>query len=202
MQESKKTLSNQARTRATQTALLDAARELFATKGYADTGTPEIVARAGVTRGALYHHFVDKHGLFRAVVEREAQAVVEQIENESMQSDSALDAMLTGADAYFEAMSLPGRTRLLLLEGPAILGVTDVAEIDRRSGQRTLRDGLAQALSGDEVESVPVDALAAILSAAFDQAAFAVAGGAAVEDYKAALRILLLGIPGMKSEVD
>lgn len=198
MQTSRKVISNQARTRATQSALLGAARHLFAEKGYADTGTPEIVAAAGVTRGALYHHFVDKLGLFRAVVEREAEAVAEQIENETTDSDSALDAMLTGADAYFEAMSLPGRTRLMLLEGPAILGVTEMDEIDRRSGQNALRHGLELVLASEESGSVPLDALSAVLSAAFDQAAFAVAAGARVEDYKAALRILMLGIPGMR----
>ena len=196
-QESKKALSNRVRTQATRAVLLDAARRLFAEKGYADTGTPEIVASAGVTRGALYHHFSDKLELFRAVVEREAEAVAEQIASESMESDSALEAMLAGADAYFEAMSIPGRARLLLLEGPAILGVPAMAEVDRRTGGNELRQGLGAVLEGMDSAVVPIDALSAMLSAAFDKAALAVVSGESIDEYKAALRILLSGIPGM-----
>jgi AcrR family transcriptional regulator len=180
--------------------LIEAARHLFAEKGYADTGTPEIVSRAGVTRGALYHHFPDKLELFRAVVEGEAEAVAEQIANESMESDSALEAMLDGADAYFEAMSVPGRARLLLLEGPAILGVTAMAEIDRRTGENELRRGLEQLFQGADSSDIPLSALSAVLSAAFDKAALAVVTGEPLEEYKAALRILLAGIPGMNSK--
>ena len=199
MQESKKAISNRARTQATRAVLLEAARPLFAEKGYADTGTPEIVAMAGVTRGALYHHFPDKLELFRAVVEREAEAVAEQIASESMESDTALEAMLDGADAYFEAMSVPGRARLLLLEGPAVLGVTAMAEIDRRTGENELRQGLELVFQGEGLTAMPHGALSAVLSAAFDKAALAVVSGESLEEYRTALRILLTGIPGMKS---
>jgi AcrR family transcriptional regulator len=198
--ESRKAISNRARTKATRAILIEAARHLFAEKGYADTGTPEIVAMAGVTRGALYHHFPDKLELFRAVVEAEAEAVAEQIANESMESDSALEAMLDGADAYFEAMSVPGRARLLLLEGPAILGVTAMAEIDRRTGENELRRGLEQMFQGEDSSDIPHSALSAVLSAAFDKAALAVVTGEPLAEYKAALRILLAGIPGMNSK--
>ena len=72
--------SNRERTERHARDLLAAARALFTDKGYAETGTPDIVAAAGVTRGALYHHFADKQALFRAVVEREAAAVAAEIE--------------------------------------------------------------------------------------------------------------------------
>jgi len=193
-QESKKAISNRKRAEATRAVLIQAARHLFAEKGYADTGTPEIVAAAGLTRGALYHHFVDKLELFRAVVEGEAEAVASQIGRETLRPDSALEAMLDGADAYFEAMALPGRTRLLLLEGPAILGVPAMDEIDRRTGRNELLRGLDLALLGEDAADVPRDALATILSAAFDKAALQVVSGESIEDYKASLRILLEGI--------
>jgi AcrR family transcriptional regulator len=180
--------------------LIEAARQLFAENGYADTGTPEIVAMAGVTRGALYHHFPDKLELFRAVVEGEAEAVAEEIASESMESDSALEGMLDGADAYFEAMSVSGRARLLLLEGPAVLGVVAMAEIDRRTGENELRQGLELALQGADSSDIPHNALSAVLSAAFDKAALAVVSGEPLEEYRTALRILLTGIPGMRTK--
>jgi AcrR family transcriptional regulator len=119
---------------------------------------------------------------------------------ESIGSGSALEAMLDGADAYFEAMSAPGRARLLLLEGPAVLGVTEMAEIDRRTGENELRQGLELVLQGEDSKAMPHGALSEVLSAAFDRAALAVVSGESPEEYRAALRILLTGIPGMKSK--
>ncbi|MEM9592241.1 MAG: helix-turn-helix domain-containing protein, partial [Pseudomonadota bacterium] len=166
MQEKSVRRSNTARTEATRAALVAAARSLFVDKGYAETGTPEIVAKAGVTRGALYHHFADKADLFRAVVTQEAAAVAEQIETESAGPTSTLDALTAGADAYFAAMAAPGRVRLLLLDGPAVLGHREMAHIDKHAGGEELREGLAFALPANDLPTAAMDALADILSAA------------------------------------
>jgi AcrR family transcriptional regulator len=198
--ESRKARSNRARSESTRSALLDAARALFADKGYADTSTPEIVQRAGVTRGALYHHFADKEGLFRAVIEREAVDLAERIADDTVGVAGPVEAMLAGADAYFDAMAEPGRSRLLLLEGPAVLGIAAMSEIDRRTGGGELREGLAAAVATREGARVPLDALASTLSAAFDKAALDVAAGASADEYKRALRILMYGIPGLEPE--
>ena len=198
-QESQKERSNRARSEATRNALIDAARELFADKGFADTGTPEIVSAAGVTRGALYHHFADKLELFRAVVEREAEAVAQIISEESVAPSSVLDGLLLGSDAYFDAMSESGRARLLLLDGPAVLGVDAVEEIDRRHGQRELKLGLESAARNADV-AIPLDELTDIFSSAFDRAALAIVRGGSRGSYREAIRILAEGIPGMKTE--
>ena len=190
MQEKSARRSNAARSASTRGALIGAARALFAEKGYGETGTPEIVAKAQVTRGALYHHFADKADLLRAVVSQEAAAVARRIDADSAESLTPLEALMTGSDAYFAAMAEPGRARLLLLEGPAALGHAEMAEIDRATGGATLRQGLAALIS----EERATDALAEILSAAFDRAALAIAEGAPPEDYRAALRGLLEGL--------
>lgn len=172
-------------------SLMAAARTLFAEKGYAQTGTPEIVARAGVTRGALYHHFADKAALFRAVIEAEANAVASVIETDAQSSASPFDALLAGSDGYFRAMAAPGRVRLLLLDGPAVLGQAEMNRIDRETGGGELRIGLTAALDGAQLEDEVVDALTDMLSAAFDRAALAISQGEPADAYKAAIAAIL-----------
>ncbi|SFQ79272.1 TetR/AcrR family transcriptional regulator [Nitratireductor indicus] len=191
MQEKLERRSNRDRTAATRAALLKAARALFIEKGYADTGTPEIVAAAKVTRGALYHHFSDKAGLLRAIVEAEAKEVASTIEHATRDAETPLDALTEGADAYFEAMRTPGRARLLLLEGPVVLGIDEMAAIDSASGGQTLLDGLRLADRDGRLAGVPLKQLSEMLSAAFDRAALAIAGGAREAPYRDAARSLL-----------
>jgi len=186
--------SNRERTEATRAALVAAARNLFIEKSYAETGTPEIVAAAGVTRGALYHHFADKQALFRAVVEAEAAAVAAEIDAATEAPTSVRQALLDGADAFFRTMAAPGRTRLLLLDGPAVLGRTVMDEIDERYGGRTLVEGLTAAMEAGELQRLPVSALAAQLSAMFDRAALAIEAGASVEDHRKVFAAIIDGL--------
>ena len=186
--------SNRDRTEATRADLIAAARKLFIEKSYAETGTPEIVAAAGVTRGALYHHFADKQALFAAVVEQEAAVVAQEIDRASPPSLFARDALVAGSDAYLAAMRLPGRTRLLLLDGPAVLGRAAMDAIDNRHGNRSLREGLVAAMREQSLIRLPADALTALFAAAFDRAALAVEAGASAEDYRAVLMALIDGL--------
>ena len=193
--------SNRDRTEATRADLIAAARKLFIEKSYAETGTPEIVAAAGVTRGALYHHFADKQALFAAVVEQEAAVVAQEIDRASPPSLFARDALMAGSDAYLAAMRLPGRTRLLLLDGPAVLGRAAMVAIDNRHGNRSLREGLVAAMREQSMTRLPADALTALLAAAFDRAALAVEAGASAEDYRAVLMALIDGLAPRQAPV-
>jgi AcrR family transcriptional regulator len=170
-------------------ALMRAARELFVTHGFASTGTPEIVAAAGVTRGALYHHFADKEALFEAVVRAEAEAVALAVEAVDCTGLPPVDALIRGGEAFLMAMQVPGRATLLLTEAPAALGLARLAVIDRETGARTLIDGLAAAGVHDA-------AVAELLSAAHDRAALAIAQGEAEGPWRAALQRLVRGAVG------
>ncbi len=183
MQQDISRRSNRERSDTTRAAILDAARGLFVTRGYADTSTPDIVAAAGLTRGALYHHFEDKKALFRAVAEREALAVATSIEQATSGDLSARQALKVGASAYFGAMREPGRIRLLLLDGPAVLGKREMMEIDAANAQRTLEEGIAEAMAPFTVSADRLSAMASLLSAAFDRAALDIADGASSEVY-------------------
>jgi len=182
--------TNRERTEQTQQALIAAARRLFVDKGYAETATPDIVSAAGVTRGALYHHFEDKRALFRAVIEDEAEKVAEEIESRSADAQSPRDALLSGASAYFDAMAAEGRTRLLLLEAPAVLGA-EASAIDRENAEESLRRGLAAMLPAAGAQLGP---LTSLLSAAFDRAAIEIEQGGVRKDYERAIASLLDGL--------
>lgn len=157
--------------------LMTAARRLFVAQGYAATSTPAIVAAADVTRGALYHHFPDKQAIFYAVIEAEAAAVAEAIEAVDSSETTALARLLAGAAAYVQAMQAEGRTRLLLVEGPAVLGRDTMQDIDARHGDATLRIGLAEAMAEGSLRRLPIAPLASLLSALFERAALDVAAG-------------------------
>lgn len=167
--------SNSDRTQATRHALLEAARTLLVAKGYADTSTPEVSAAAGTTRGALYHHFIDKRDLFRQLLQREAQAVKAEILAASPADASPRQALIDGTHAYLRAMTVPGRTRLMLIDAPAVLGLVETTAIDDANAADTLREGLAAAMSPHPAE---LHALAPLLSAAFDRAALEIDAGA------------------------
>jgi AcrR family transcriptional regulator len=195
MQETKSRRSNVERTETTRAALLAAGRRLFVEKGYAGTGTPELVAAAGVTRGALYHHFADKSALFRAVVEAESISVAEAVEKAAPVGLPPLQALTMGGEAFLDAMLVPGRTRLLLVDGPAVLGRAEMDRIDEELGAaRTLREGLAAAMRARAIARLPVEPLAAHLAAAFDRAALAIEAGASRSEHGAVLAALIGGL--------
>src|ERR1700722_16727765 len=115
------------RTEETRAAILAAARELFAERGYAAVGTEEIVRAARLTRGALYHHFAGKEDLFRAVYalaqqELVEQEIVEKIAVAAVAASDPLDALRTGARIWLDVCEDPAVQRIALLDAPSVLG--------------------------------------------------------------------------------
>jgi len=192
--------SNIERAQETRRALLVAGRALFVERGFQSTSTPEVVARAGVTRGALYHHFADKLALFRAVLEAEGDAVAREIEQGARGSDDALETLRRGAKAYFKAMSDPGRARLMLVEGPAALGPQEMRTIDLQTGGRELRIGLAEATAGG-ISKADIDARADLISAMFDRAILARVSGSPRAAYERALDAVLVAVVAAQPSV-
>lgn len=192
--------SNIERAQETRRALIVAGRALFVERGFQGTSTPEVVARAGVTRGALYHHFADKLALFRAVLEAEGDAVAREIEQGARGSDDALETLRRGAKAYFKAMSDPGRARLMLVEGPAALGPQEMRTIDLQTGGRELRIGLAEATAGG-TSKADIDARADLISAMFDRAILARVSGSPRAAYERALDAVLVAVVAAQPSV-
>jgi AcrR family transcriptional regulator len=171
-------------------ALVRAGRDLFVRIGFAATGTPDIVAAAGVTRGALYHHFADKTDLFAAVIRAEAEAVAAEIEAADYTGLDPVAAIVRGGQAFLAAMAAPGRARLMLVEAPAVLSPQALARIDAATGGRTLEAALQAA---GMIDAGP---MAALLSAAHDRAALAIERGEPADPWVIALERLVRGAVG------
>lgn len=162
----------------TRAALMTAARALFAEKGFAETGTPEIVRRAGVTRGALYYHFTDKRDLFRAVLEAEETALADRINRESGPlANDPVEALMAGTRAFLAAASDADTNRIVFVDGPAALGWDDWREIDDRYAGATLREGLETGMNAGVLRRLPLDEITNMLGAAFNEAALGLGSG-------------------------
>jgi AcrR family transcriptional regulator len=106
----------------TQKALRRQARKLFAQKGYSAANTGELVQRAKVTKGALYHHFTNKKELYQAVVEDLEQELVERIEAAGAAQREPWKRLRAMCHAYLDACADVALARILVLEAPVVLG--------------------------------------------------------------------------------
>lgn len=178
----------------TRRALIAAARRQFAEKGYSATNTPDIVEEAGVTRGALYHHFSDKQALFEAVVEEEHALLALAINEAGGGEDepAPVRALIEGGDAYLAAMQDEGRRRLLLIDAPAVLEREKLERINARFGLRTLVEGVSAAMAAGAIRELPIVPLAQLLDALFDRAALAPADE--LRDYRKTIKALIRGL--------
>jgi AcrR family transcriptional regulator len=175
------------RAEATRAALLAAARTLFVAKGFHATSTEEIVAAAGVgTRGALYHHFADKRGLFLAVFEATEQELLAAASAASAgSSGGAFASLRRGLMDFLDASLTPEVQRILLIDGPAVLGWHDWKQLEQRYGLGAIQGLLEQAVAEGSLPDQPVRALAHILLAAVDEAALFIAHATSPTEAKA-----------------
>lgn len=168
------------RSAATREALIAAGRSLFAAHGFGEVGTEAIVQAAGVTRGALYHHFVDKTELFAAVFETVEADVIGRIGAaiaNSRQSDP-IAQMRLGAGVWLEACAEPEIRRIALLDAPAVLGWERWRQIGARYGMGLVQGMLGQAIELGQIEPQPVAPLAHVLLGALRESALYLADAA------------------------
>jgi AcrR family transcriptional regulator len=159
---------------ATRTALMGAARQLFGKQGYVDTSTDEVVARAGVTKGALYHHFHGKEDLFRAVFEQVQQEVSDQAVAEFIGPDS-WEALVRGCDLWVRAHLDASVRRIVMQDARAVLGAEEVRAIENRYGAVALRGALRKAMHAGVLERQPLRPLALLLMGALSEGCFYIA---------------------------
>jgi AcrR family transcriptional regulator len=165
----------EAEAQATRDALISAALELFSERGYAGVGTEEIVARAKVTRGALYHHFTDKRDLFRAVFERVEADLMERIGASMEATDDPWELMVAGMRSFLDACEEPAVKQIALTDAPSVLGWQEWREIDNRHGLGLTRAALQGAVDAGEMRPIGVEPMAHLFVAALSEAAFVIA---------------------------
>jgi AcrR family transcriptional regulator len=152
---------------ATRAALVSSARALFAERGYAAVSIEEIVRRARVTRGALYHHFEDKNDLFAAVFEGVQRDIAERL-MKAASARSHAEHLEAGCHAFLDACVEPDVQRVLLLDGPAVLGWEAWHESDVNFGLEMLQRSIEAAMNGGVVERQPVEPLSHLLLGALN----------------------------------
>lgn len=166
------------RSATTKAALLAAARELFAENGFAATGRDDIAERAGVTRGALYHHYDSKEALLRAVVLEMERELSERAADAARAAAPGMPQLRAGCLAYLDAATEPAVRRITLIEGPAVLGWDTIRELNTGYSAELMLPALAaateRAMSDEQLRitaHLTLGALneAALLIAAADQ---------------------------------
>lgn len=161
----------------TRGALIDAARALFAEHGYAGAGREEIVERAGVTRGAMYHHFATKEALFQSVFEAVERELCAAIATAAMVSRDPIEQLRLGARSFLEAAATPEVRRIVLLDAPSVLPVDVRRRLSEQYGLGLVREALRHAEAAGRLNVGPVDALALVVMAVLHEAATAIADG-------------------------
>jgi AcrR family transcriptional regulator len=163
-------MSSRARqSEATRAKLLRTGRDLFTRRGYNDVSTEEIVKRAGVTRGALYHHFRDKRDLFAAVVEQLEQEVVERVAATALAEGDPWEQQSAAIGAYLDVCLEPAVQRIVLTDAPSVLGLAAWREIEAKYGLALVQAGLQRLIEAGYLEAQPVEPLAHLVLGALTE---------------------------------
>jgi len=182
------------RSEATRAKLVAAARELFREHGYGGVGTEEVVRRADVTRGALYHHFADKRDLFRAVHEQVEAETIAAIAAEMESAETPYALLETGIRSFLDVCTDPAVTRITLIDAPSVLGWAEWREIDMRHGLGLVVAGLQGAIDAGALAPRPVVPLAHLLVGAMGEAGMMIANADDPEAARAEVEPALLGL--------
>ncbi|HEY9625986.1 MAG TPA: TetR/AcrR family transcriptional regulator [Coleofasciculaceae cyanobacterium] len=157
-------------TQRTRQAILERARYLFATKGYAATGTEEIISELGITRGALYHQFNDKLGVFKAVIVKAYGEITDYIQTKIQPLDDNWQQLVVGCQAFLEVAQQDELRRLVFIEAPAVLAADDLAEIDQY-GFGLLHKSIQIAVAEQQLNTIDAEGFAHLVNGSLNELA-------------------------------
>lgn len=169
----------------TRQTLVREGRRLFAARGYGAVGLSEIVRAAGVTKGALYHHFDSKAELFRAVLDQVQQEVARNVAETADAQADPWARLTAGCQAFLAASTGPDVQRIMLVDGPAVLGWSQWRALDEAASARHLAEALTALIEHGLIAPQPVAPLTHLLSGAMNEAALWLASSDNPEDLAA-----------------
>lgn len=174
----------------TRADILAAARKLFGARGFAATSVQEVAKRAGVTIGAVFHHFTDKGELFAAVFE-ELEEELDAEARAASRGRAPVDAFLSGFEVFLRFAQRGDFHRIVMIDGPSVLGASEWRAVDTRLGLKTVIRGVENLIASKEIAPRPVKPYAIMLLGAMNEAGFALARhepGVSAADFLAALK--------------
>lgn len=169
--------TNEERRAATRSSIISAARECFIREGYENTHTDTILERAGVSRGALYHYFSSKRDVFEAVYVSMVEETIAHALRTRINSSSPLEELLAACSAWLKFVRKPEVAKILLDQGPQVLGWKRARDIEAESSLAPMRSSLRRANTAGEIEVASVEVTALLVNALLAEAALMSAYG-------------------------
>jgi AcrR family transcriptional regulator len=157
-------------TQRTRRAILDRARQLFATKGYAATSTEEMIGELGITRGALYHQFGDKLGVFKAVVAEAYKEITDYVHAKVQPLDDNWEQLVVGCQAFLEIAQREDLRRLVSIEAPAVLAAETLVKFDQH-GFELLHRSIQIAVTEGKLNTIDAECFAHLVNGALNELA-------------------------------
>lgn len=182
----------------TKRALVDVATELFTEQGYAGTSLDAIVAGARVTKGALYHHFSGKQALFDAVFEKVEADASRRISQTIRKTKDPWDKAVVGLREFLDVVQQREYSRIVIQEGPVVLGYERYREQEERSTFGIVREIVSSVLDTYDLEPSMVETFSRVFFGAMSAAGAAVSSAKdtrrASAEVEAAIAFILAGL--------
>lgn len=159
----------------TRARLVEVARDLFSSRGYEATPIEEVLARAGVSKGALYHHFPNKEALFEAVFRRCESQGAEKIAAAVSGLADPLEILRVGAGTWLDLVMDKRVRQISLVDGPSVLGWERWRAIDEEYGFGLVKGVLQAAMDAGLIAKQPLEMLAHMVLAMLGEAALVIA---------------------------
>jgi AcrR family transcriptional regulator len=163
------------RAETTRGRLIEVAAELFGTRGYEATSIEDVLEQAGVSKGALYHHFSSKEALFEAVYVEGENECMTKIAEAAMSAADPISGLRVGCQTWLDLVMDPHIRRIALIDGPAVLGWSRWREIDERYAFGLTKHALQTAVDAGALKPTNVDMLAHLTIAMLGEAAMLIA---------------------------
>lgn len=180
--------------------LIEIARTHFTEYGYANAVLEAIVHEAKLSRGAVYHHFRSKKELFRVVLEDVQREVAEKVEGEASTSEDTWQQLYLGCRAFIMAAVEESRRRIMLIDGPAILGWETWREMDKNHSMRLLRGQLDIMQKQGDFRMIPLDVLTHFISGGLNETALWLANESAQpKALDETMKVLTVFLEGFKN---